>query len=149
MGVVHRIDRAHRLGHRAGCRVLERRSRLCCPVREAGVPDSAAVDAALGHRTRSCTHLHLDETDRVHIDLWVNEGDSVESEVERLLALGAKRVDWEYSDDAQHVVRADPDGNLVLRLRIATLRCDTWASRPSGAVSVRKAVMKRAPRTRR
>jgi catechol 2,3-dioxygenase-like lactoylglutathione lyase family enzyme len=56
--------------------------------------------------------LHLDETDRARIDLSVNDGDTVESEVERLLALGAKRVDWEYSADATHVVVADPDGNL-------------------------------------
>ncbi len=32
--------------------------------------------------------------------------------VERLLALGARRVDLTYSDDATHVVLADPDGNL-------------------------------------
>ena len=63
-------------------------------------------------RDHGATHLHLDETDRIHIDLWVDDGDTVESEVERLLALGAKRVDWEYSDDATHVVLADPDGNL-------------------------------------
>ena len=42
----------------------------------------------------------------------MNDGDTVESEVERLLALGARRVDWTYSDDATHVVLADPDGNL-------------------------------------
>lgn len=57
-------------------------------------------------------HLHLDETDGIHIDLWVNDGDTVESEVERLVALGARRVDWEYADDSTHVVLADPDGNL-------------------------------------
>ena len=57
-------------------------------------------------------HLHLDETDQVHIDLWVDDGDTVESEVERLLDLGATRVDWEYADGSTHVVLADPDGNL-------------------------------------
>ena len=57
-------------------------------------------------------HLHLDETDGVHVDLWVNDGDTVESEVERLVALGAKRIDWEYADDSRHVVLVDPGGNL-------------------------------------
>lgn len=28
------------------------------------------------------------------------------------MALGAVRVDWEYPDDADFVVLADPDGNL-------------------------------------
>ena len=57
-------------------------------------------------------HVHLDSTDRTHLDLWVNQGDTLESEVERLIALGARRVDWEYPEDAQHVVLADPAGNL-------------------------------------
>jgi catechol 2,3-dioxygenase-like lactoylglutathione lyase family enzyme len=57
-------------------------------------------------------HLHLDGGDKMHIDLWVNAGESFESEVERLVALGASRVDWEYQAGAQHVVLADPEGNL-------------------------------------
>ncbi len=57
-------------------------------------------------------HVHLDSTDRTHLDLWVNQGDSLESEVERLVALGARRVEWDYPDNAQHVVLADPGGNL-------------------------------------
>ena len=48
----------------------------------------------------------------MHVDLWVNDGDTVESEVERLVALGAKRIDWEYADDSTHVVLVDPGGNL-------------------------------------
>lgn len=56
-------------------------------------------------------HLHLDATDRPHIDLWVDEGDSLQAEVERLIALGACRVEWDYPGDAQHVVLADPAGN--------------------------------------
>ena len=59
-------------------------------------------------------HLHLDETDAMHLDLWVDHstGGSLESEVERLIALGAKRVEWAYADGAQHVVLADTEGNL-------------------------------------
>ncbi len=57
-------------------------------------------------------HLHVDQADTVHVDLWVNAGDSLESEVERLVALGATRVEWDYPEDAQHVVLQDPDGNV-------------------------------------
>lgn len=56
--------------------------------------------------------LHLDTEDRTHLDLWTaNEGEQL-AEVERLLDLGAARVDWDYPEDADFVVLADPDGNL-------------------------------------
>jgi catechol 2,3-dioxygenase-like lactoylglutathione lyase family enzyme len=45
---------------------------------------------------------------RHHIDLFTNEQ---EKEVERLLTLGARRVDWRYPPEADYVVLADPDGN--------------------------------------
>ena len=45
---------------------------------------------------------------RHHIDLFTMDQ---EGEVERLLRLGATRVDWEYEPDADYVVLADPDGN--------------------------------------
>jgi Glyoxalase-like domain len=32
-------------------------------------------------------------------------------EIERLLGLGARRVDWRYPPGADYVVLADPDGN--------------------------------------
>lgn len=57
--------------------------------------------------------LHLDETDRTHLDLWVDrELSDLETEVDRLVALGATRVDWGYPDDANFVVLADTEGNL-------------------------------------
>lgn len=56
--------------------------------------------------------LHLDETDRMHLDLWAADRDEQTAEVERLVSLGARRVEWEYPDDADFVVLADPDGNL-------------------------------------
>jgi len=57
--------------------------------------------------------LHLDETDRTHLDLWVDRsGSDSDTEVERLIALGARRVEWVYPDGADFVVLADPDGNL-------------------------------------
>ena len=45
---------------------------------------------------------------RLHLDLYC---DNQEAEVERLEALGAVRLDWDYEPDADFVVMADPDGN--------------------------------------
>ena len=56
--------------------------------------------------------LHLDETDHTHLDLWAANENEQRAEVERLQALGATRVEWDYPDGADFVVLADPDGNL-------------------------------------
>jgi catechol 2,3-dioxygenase-like lactoylglutathione lyase family enzyme len=57
--------------------------------------------------------LHLDEDDRTHLDLWVDrERSDWPAEVDRLVALGATRVDWVYPEDADFVVLADTEGNL-------------------------------------
>jgi len=46
---------------------------------------------------------------RVHLDLYT---DNSESEMARLLDLGATTVDWDsYGDSADFVVLEDPDGN--------------------------------------
>jgi len=46
---------------------------------------------------------------RVHLDLYTAEQDR---HVERLIGLGAERVDgWPYPDDADFIVMRDPDGN--------------------------------------
>jgi len=56
--------------------------------------------------------LHLDETDRTHLDLWAADEEEQLAAVERFQALGATRVEWDYLEDADFVVLADPDGNL-------------------------------------
>ena len=57
--------------------------------------------------------VHLDESDRTHLDLWVDRATSdLETEVARLVSLGATRVEWTYPDDADFVVLADTEGNL-------------------------------------
>ena len=61
---------------------------------------------AAGH---GCTST---EKDRTHLDLWAANEDEQLAEVERLQALGATRVEWDYPEDADFVVLADPDGNL-------------------------------------
>ncbi|KAK4442059.1 Glyoxalase/Bleomycin resistance protein/Dihydroxybiphenyl dioxygenase [Podospora aff. communis PSN243] len=45
---------------------------------------------------------------RHHLDLYAEDQ---EAEVERLVAIGATRVEREYPEDADYVVLADPDGN--------------------------------------
>ena len=56
--------------------------------------------------------VHLDEDDAMHLDLWAEDESEQQAEVQRLLSLGARRVEWNYPDDADFVVLADPDGNL-------------------------------------
>ncbi|KAF5883971.1 VOC family protein [Rhizobium sp. PEPV16] len=45
---------------------------------------------------------------RHHLDLYASDQ---QAEVERLLSLGAQRVDWRYPEGADYIVLADPDGN--------------------------------------
>ena len=49
---------------------------------------------------------------RVHFDLFVDTPGEQEAEVERLVALGALKLDWDmYPPNPDFVVLADPDGN--------------------------------------
>jgi hypothetical protein len=61
--------------------------------------------------------LHLDEDDRTHLDLWTDSEEEQQAEVERLISLGAKRVEWDYPEDADFVVLADTEGNLFCVIR--------------------------------
>ncbi len=56
--------------------------------------------------------LALDEDDRTHLDLWAADQVEQQSEVERLVSLGARRVDWVYPEGADFVVLADTEDNL-------------------------------------
>jgi hypothetical protein len=76
----------------------------------AAVPDNPAFLAPV---SGDGTRLHLDEDDRTHLDLWTVRGDTdLQTEVERLVSLGAIRVEWTYPEDADFVVLADTEGNL-------------------------------------
>lgn len=61
--------------------------------------------------------LQLSETPpqehpRLHFDLHVADAAERAAETDRLVSLGAERVDWDsYPDDPDFVVLADPDGN--------------------------------------
>jgi len=49
---------------------------------------------------------------RMHLDLHVATAAEQAAETERLIGLGARRVDWDlYPDDPDFVVLEDPDGN--------------------------------------
>ncbi|MFI6846046.1 VOC family protein [Kitasatospora sp. NPDC050467] len=67
----------------------------------------AGVQVALG-RSESPVQEHP----RVHLDLYAADAADQAAEVERLVALGARHVDWDsYPEDPDFVVLADPDGN--------------------------------------
>lgn len=53
------------------------------------------------------------EIPHVHLDLYAGDAADQAAEVERLIALGAERVDWPLYPEGEHdfVVLADPDGN--------------------------------------
>lgn len=54
----------------------------------------------------------VQERPRVHLDLYAADAAEQQAEVDRLVALGATRVDWDsYPDDPDFVVLADPEGN--------------------------------------
>src|SRR5688572_24468310 len=64
-------------------------------------------------------HLALDVSEtpvqqhpRIHLDLYAGDAADQAAEVERLLSLGATRVDWDrYPENPDFVVLADPEGN--------------------------------------
>jgi len=54
----------------------------------------------------------VQEHPRVHLDLYVDGADAQAAEVERLVSLGAERVDWDlYPEDPDFIVLADTEGN--------------------------------------
>jgi hypothetical protein len=54
----------------------------------------------------------VQEHPRVHLDLYAGDAADQAAEVERLVALGAQRVDWDsYPPDADFIVLADTEGN--------------------------------------
>jgi predicted enzyme related to lactoylglutathione lyase len=70
---------------------------------------------AAGHGT----HLALDVSEtpvqqhpRIHLDLYAGDAADQAAEVERLVSLGATRVDWDrYPDNPDFVVLADTEDN--------------------------------------
>lgn len=54
----------------------------------------------------------VQEHPRVHLDLYAGDAGDQAAEVERLVSLGAERVEWDlYPDVADFIVLADTEGN--------------------------------------
>ncbi|GAA1387308.1 VOC family protein [Kitasatospora putterlickiae] len=74
---------------------------------EGGMPGAGGVQVALG---RSVTPPQ--EHPRVHLDLYAADAADQAAEVERLVGLGARHVDWDlYPQDPDFVVLECPDRN--------------------------------------
>ena len=70
-------------------------------------PSGVGAHLALG-----LSESRAQEHPRVHLDLYAGEAADQAAEVERLVGLGAQRVDWDlYPPDADFVVLADTEGN--------------------------------------
>jgi hypothetical protein len=54
----------------------------------------------------------MDEDDQAHLDLYTDSRAEQLAEVERLISLGATRVEWTYPEGADFIVLADTEGNL-------------------------------------
>lgn len=54
----------------------------------------------------------MDESDRIHLDLYTDSRAEQLAEVDRLIGLGATRADWAYPEGADFIVLADTEGNL-------------------------------------
>ncbi|MDP9444907.1 MAG: VOC family protein [Actinomycetota bacterium] len=83
--------------------------------REDPEPDWAVLvpaDGAGTHLALGRSETPVQQYPRVHLDLYAGDAADQAAEVDRLVALGAQRVDWDrYPDDPDFVVLADPDGN--------------------------------------
>jgi hypothetical protein len=82
------------------------RSALGYVFRESGNPGALVPQHGEGPA------ILLDETDGTHLDLLVASEQQQQAEVERLLSLGARHMDWVYSDGANFVVLSDTEWNL-------------------------------------
>lgn len=83
-----------------------------------GYVSRADDPAFLGPSDGVGTHLHLDDDDRSHLDLWTIEAaPDFDAEVTRLIDLGAVRADWTYPDEADFTVLSDTEGNLFCVVR--------------------------------
>jgi Glyoxalase-like domain len=85
-----------------------------------GEPDPGDDFLVLVPRSGSGTALALglsetpvQEHPRVHLDLYVDSTAEQTAEVDRLVSLGARRVDWDlYPESPDFIVLADTEGNI-------------------------------------
>lgn len=87
--------------------------------REREVIVGPSLDAPVGLCFMPAGETQKTVKNRVHLDLTTTDGDR-EAEIERLLALGATRVDVGQGSDVDWVVMADPEGNEFCVVRPKT-----------------------------
>jgi catechol 2,3-dioxygenase-like lactoylglutathione lyase family enzyme len=64
------------------------------------------------HLALQLSETPVQEHPRIHLDLYAGDATDQTAEVERLVSLGAERVDWDmYPDDPDFIVLADTEGN--------------------------------------
>jgi predicted enzyme related to lactoylglutathione lyase len=62
--------------------------------------------------SRTGPGIVMEASDQTHLDLYTDSRAEQLAEVERLISLGATRVDWTYPGDADFIVLADTEGNV-------------------------------------
>jgi predicted enzyme related to lactoylglutathione lyase len=87
--------------------------------REREVVIGASVDAPVGVCLMPAGETRKTVKNRVHLDLTTTDGDR-DSEIERLIGLGARRVDVGQTDQDSWDVLADPEGNEFCVVRPKT-----------------------------
>jgi predicted enzyme related to lactoylglutathione lyase len=70
------------------------------------------VDGDGAHLALDVSESPVQQYPRIHLDLYAGDATDQAAEVERLVSLGATRVEWDrYPEHADFVVMADPEGN--------------------------------------
>jgi catechol 2,3-dioxygenase-like lactoylglutathione lyase family enzyme len=69
---------------------------------------------------------------RLHLDLFTDTTAEQQAEVQRLIGLGARAVDWDrYPPDPDFVVLADPDGNIFCVVDLSRAPSGSGSDRPT------------------
>ncbi len=87
------------------------------PRRDLGPEDDFVIlDPAEGQGTAialDTSESPLQKHPRIHLDLYVDSAAEQAAEIDRLVSLGGKRVDWDlYPEEPDFVVMADTEGNI-------------------------------------
>jgi predicted enzyme related to lactoylglutathione lyase len=87
--------------------------------REREVIVGPSLDAPVGLCFMPAGETRKTVKNRVHVDLTTTDGDR-DAEIERLISLGARRVDVGQGDEVDWDVLADPEGNEFCVVRPKT-----------------------------
>jgi hypothetical protein len=71
------------------------------------------VDGTGAHIALDVSESPVQRYPRIHLDLYAGDTADQQAEVDRLIGLGATRVDWDrYPEQPDFVVMADTEGNI-------------------------------------